>query len=149
MTRTPSTSEPLLFGIYPGGATGEDRGGLAVGPPDDPAAVSAALDRLQGSPDRPFLVRAYTHFDDVTRLGCPHPTATPAGAEQYATGARRLDLVGQYRSAAGDVDGSGPSRPLPPAPANSATPSCGSASAPPRCSALPPPSWPSRPGRCG
>ncbi|MCU7706124.1 hypothetical protein ACGILS_00170 [Streptomyces albidoflavus] len=105
MTRTPSTSAPLLFGIYPGGATGDDAGGLAVGPPDDPAQVSTALDLLQGSPDRPFLVRAYTHFDDTTRLGGTHPTATPAGAERYATGARRLDLVAQYRSAAGDVDG--------------------------------------------
>ncbi|RZE61493.1 hypothetical protein C0R01_20785 [Streptomyces albidoflavus] len=55
-------------GTYgPGGATGDDAGGLAVGPPDDPAQVSAALDLLQGSPDRPFLVRAYTHFDDTTR----------------------------------------------------------------------------------
>ncbi|MGW9676809.1 hypothetical protein ACWGUN_27210 [Streptomyces koyangensis] len=105
MTRIPSASAPLLFGVYPGGATGDDAGGLAVGPPDDPAQVSAALDLLQGSPDRPFLVRAYTHFDDTTRPGGPHPTVTPVGAERYATGARRLDLVAQYRSAAGDVDG--------------------------------------------
>ncbi|ESQ04533.1 Hypothetical protein B590_19904 [Streptomyces sp. PVA_94-07] len=93
MTRTPSPAEPLLFGIYPGGATGDDSGGLAVGPPDDPARVSAALDLLQGAPDRPFLVRAYTHFDDTTRLGGPHPTATPAGAERYGPVARTLQVT--------------------------------------------------------
>ncbi|WP_371496181.1 hypothetical protein OG871_10375 [Kitasatospora sp. NBC_00374] len=95
----------LLFGIYPGSVTGDDAGGLAAGPPDDPAAVSAALDLLQGRPGRPFLVRAYTAFDDTTRTGSPHPTATPADATRYAARGRRLDLVAQYRSAAGDVDG--------------------------------------------
>ncbi|MFD7131936.1 hypothetical protein [Streptomyces sp. NPDC059894] len=97
--------EGLLFGIYPGGVTGDDAGGLAGGPPDDPARVADALDRLQGRADRPFLVRAYTGFDDTTRLGEPHPTAAPADAARYAVRGRRLDLVAQYRSAAGDVDG--------------------------------------------
>lgn len=95
----------LLFGVYPGGVTGDDTGGLAGGPPDDPAQVTAALDGLQGCPGRPFLVRAYTGFDDTTRLGGPHATATPAEARQYAVRGRRLDLVAQYRSASGDVDG--------------------------------------------
>ncbi|MEU8134971.1 hypothetical protein [Streptodolium elevatio] len=95
----------MLFGIYPGGVTGDDTGGLAGGPPDDPALVSNALDSLQGQPGRPFLVRAYIGFDDTTRLGEPHATATPAAAAQYAVRGRRLDLVAQYQSAAGDVDG--------------------------------------------
>ncbi|MGW4204365.1 hypothetical protein [Streptomyces sp. NPDC004726] len=95
----------MLFGIYPGGVAGDDTGGLASGPPDDPALVSSALDRLQGRPDRPFLVRAYMSFDDATRLGEPHSTATPADAAQYAIRGRRLDLVAQYQSTAGDVDG--------------------------------------------
>ncbi|MEU0075593.1 hypothetical protein ABZ027_39625 [Streptomyces sp. NPDC006332] len=102
---TLTAHEGLLFGIYPGSVTGDDTGGLAGGPPDDPALVSNALDRLQGRPGRPFLVRAYTGFDDATDLGEPHATATPAAAAQYAVRGRRLDLVAQYQSAAGNVDG--------------------------------------------
>lgn len=95
----------LLFGVYPGGAVGDDTGGMASGPPDDPARVTDALDRLQGVPGRPFLVRAYASFDDATPLGAPHPTDTPADAAQYAVRGRRLDLVAQYRSRAADVAG--------------------------------------------
>lgn len=102
---TLTTHDGMLFGIYPGGVTGDDTGGLASGLPDDPALVSSALDRLQGRPGRPFLVRAYIGFDDATRLGEPHATATPAAAAQYAIRGRRLDLVAQYQSPAGDVDG--------------------------------------------
>ncbi|MFE0046957.1 hypothetical protein [Streptomyces albireticuli] len=101
----PGTHEGLLFGIYPGGVAGDDAGGLADGPPDDPSRVSSALDRLQGRPGRPFLVRAYTGYDDTTRPGGPHATATPADAARYAVRGRGLDLVAQYRSTAGDVDG--------------------------------------------
>ncbi|MFJ2174083.1 hypothetical protein ACIOHE_14365 [Streptomyces sp. NPDC087851] len=102
---TPTAQDGLLFGIYPGSVAGDDAGGLAEGPPDDPGRVLSALDRLQGPPGRPFLVRAYTAFDDTTRLGAPHATATPADARRYAVRGRRLDLVAQYRSSAGDVDG--------------------------------------------
>ncbi|WP_328907841.1 hypothetical protein OG230_35265 [Streptomyces sp. NBC_00234] len=101
----PTAPDGILFGIYPGGVTGDDAGSLADGPPDDPARVSRALDHLQGRPGRPFLVRAYTAFTDDTRPGGPHATATPAAAARYAVRGRRLDLVAQYRSAAGDVDG--------------------------------------------
>ncbi|MFI2211195.1 hypothetical protein [Streptomyces sp. NPDC020141] len=100
----PTPRRGLLFGVYPGGAAGDDTGSLAVGPPDDPDRVSAALDRLQGRPGRPFLVRAYTRFDDTTRLGTPHPTTAPADARRYAVRGRRLDLVAQYQSARGDID---------------------------------------------
>ncbi|NUT47136.1 MAG: hypothetical protein HOV94_07445 [Saccharothrix sp.] len=95
----------MLFGIYPGGVTGDDTGGLASGAPDDPERVVAALDLLQGDPDRPFLVRAYVGFDDTTASGAPHPTATPADAARYAVRGRRLDLVAQYQSRSGDVAG--------------------------------------------
>ncbi|MER5473568.1 hypothetical protein [Streptomyces sp. NPDC002685] len=95
----------MLFGIYPGGVTGDDTGGLADGPPDDPALISNALDRLQGRPGRPFLVRAYISFDDATGLGAPHATATPTAAAQFAIRGRRLDLVAQYQSVGGDVEG--------------------------------------------
>lgn len=95
----------LLFGIYPGGATGDDTGNVIGGPPDDPALIASALDRLQGRPGRPFLVRAYVTFDDTTRLGTPHATATPADAAQYAVQGRTLDLVAQYQSTTADVDG--------------------------------------------
>ncbi|MFJ4438253.1 hypothetical protein [Streptomyces sp. NPDC088923] len=93
----------MIFGIYPGGATGDDSGGLATGAPDDPARVGDALDRLQGAAGRPFLVRAYLHYEDGN--GGFLATATPADAERYAVRGRRLDLVAQYRSASGDVAG--------------------------------------------
>ncbi|MGW7519554.1 hypothetical protein ACWGJ2_28580 [Streptomyces sp. NPDC054796] len=104
------TSKSLLFGVYPGGVAGDDTGGLASGPPDAPERITTALDQLQGRPGRPFLVRAYTGFDDGTRLGGtrvggPHPTAAPANAPRYAVRGRSLDLVAQYQSAAGDVEG--------------------------------------------
>jgi hypothetical protein len=102
---TLTAHDGMLFGIYPGGVTGDDTGGLASGLPDDPARVSSALDRLQGRSGRLFLVRAYIGFDDATRLGQPHATATPATAARYAIQGRRLDLVAHYQSTAGDVDG--------------------------------------------
>ncbi|MER5266344.1 hypothetical protein ABTZ99_30060 [Actinosynnema sp. NPDC002837] len=89
----------MLFGIYPGGATGDDTGGLATGAPDSPEHISALLDELQG-PGRPFVVRAYTAFKDTGST----PT-TPADAARYAVRGRRLDLVAQYQSEAGDVAG--------------------------------------------
>jgi hypothetical protein len=98
-------ADGLLFGVYPGGITGDDAGGLAGGPPDDPHEVTRALDQLQGRPGRPFAVRAYLGFDDATPAGVPHPTGTPLDAARYATRGRRLDVVAQYRSASGDVAG--------------------------------------------
>jgi hypothetical protein len=89
----------VLFGIYPGGATGDDTGGLATGAPDDPDRIADLLDELQGSAG-PFLVRAYTAFKDTGAT----PT-TPADAARHAVRGRRLDLVAQYQSASGDVAG--------------------------------------------
>ena len=94
----------FLFGIYPGGAAGNDAGGLATGAPDRPASVHEALDALQGPDMRPFLVRCYAGFSDAAG---PTQTdiAAPAGGEQYAVNGRMLDLVLQYHSTSGDIDG--------------------------------------------
>jgi len=94
----------FFFGVYPGGAAGNDAGGLATGAPDDPTSVQAALGVLQGPDRRPFLVRCYAKFDDA---GGPTQTdiAAPSGGEQYAVNGRMLDLVLQYQSTSGDVAG--------------------------------------------
>ncbi|WP_116109457.1 hypothetical protein [Amycolatopsis ruanii] len=92
----------MLFGIYPGGVTGTDSGQLTSGPPDDPARITQALTALRER--GPFLVRAYLGFDDSTPDG-PHATVTPAGAARYTGNGRVLDLVAQYQSPSGDVDG--------------------------------------------
>ncbi|MEV5826727.1 hypothetical protein AB0L25_14210 [Spirillospora sp. NPDC052242] len=89
----------MEFGIYPGGITGDDEGGLATGPADDPAAILAALRTLQAH--GPFLVRGYCAFTDPGRPW----TETPQDVEQYAGDGRRLDLVLQYQSESGDVPG--------------------------------------------
>ncbi|WP_033443325.1 hypothetical protein [Saccharothrix sp. NRRL B-16314] len=89
----------MIFGIYPGGASGDDNGGVTTGPPDSPDRISDLLDELQGA-GGPFLVRAYTAFKDTGST----PT-TPADAARHAVRGRRLDLVAQYQSASGDVAG--------------------------------------------
>ncbi|MBB4917845.1 hypothetical protein [Streptosporangium saharense] len=90
------TADDLVFGIYPGGAVGDENGGLLQGPPDDPDRITEALDHLRVS-----LVRGYVSFSDP---GDAYPQA-PERVEQYATGGRMLDLVAQYRSRSGDVAG--------------------------------------------
>jgi len=94
----------MLFGIYAGGVAGDDSGGLASGPADDPERINHALDLLQGGSGRPFLVRAYLGFNDDTPPDGPHVTAAPADATRYTGRGRALDLVAQYQSASGNVD---------------------------------------------
>jgi hypothetical protein len=97
-----TASTGLLFGIYPGGATGDDAGGLARGPAGDPERIRAALENLRPG-GRPFLVRGYIAFvdsDDTREV-----TAAPEGVERYAGEGRALDLVAQYQSHRGDVAG--------------------------------------------
>jgi len=99
---TSSTRPGLVFGIYPGSAVG-DAG--PAGPPDRPDRISQALDQLQGRGGRPFIVRAYDVYADP---GDPSHTAArqaPAGYERYLGNGRTLDLVAQYHSRSGDVDG--------------------------------------------
>ncbi|WP_433226810.1 hypothetical protein [Microtetraspora malaysiensis] len=102
MTLASDVSDGLLFGVYPGGITGDDAGGLAGGPPDDPERIVEALRSLQCG-ERPFLVRGYVGFTDSDDLRV-HVQA-PERVERYAGEGRALDLVVQYQSRAGDVAG--------------------------------------------
>ncbi|SHG95744.1 hypothetical protein [Streptoalloteichus hindustanus] len=89
----------MEYGIYPGSVAGDDRGGLATGPADDPSRILAALRALQG--DGALLVRGYLAFTDPGRAR----TQTPHDLGQYAGEGRRLDVVAQYQSESGDVPG--------------------------------------------
>ncbi len=93
----------LTFGIYPGSATGSDSPEMLVGRPDEPVRIQAALDDLQGD-GRPFIVRGYIPFHDSTSAR-PLTKPTPADVEQYSRDGRRLDVVLQFQSAGGDVEG--------------------------------------------
>ncbi len=96
-----SPSQPLIFGIYPGGPVGAETG-LLQGIPDDPSSIHPLLDDLQGI-TRPFVVRCYDSFQDH---GSPLATiaSAPHNYAQYARkDLRPLDLVLQFRSASGDV----------------------------------------------
>jgi hypothetical protein len=93
----------LVFGIYPGSATGSDNPHVLVGRPDDPSRIQAALGELQGD-GRPFLVRVYIPYHD-TPSARGVTTPTPIDVEQYARDGRRLDVVLQFQSGNGDVDG--------------------------------------------
>jgi hypothetical protein len=96
------TPNALTFGIYPGSAVG-DTG--AAGPPDRPDKISQALAQLQGSPGRPFTVRAYEAYADPGDTVHATTLQTPAGYDRYLGSGRRLDLVAQYHSRSGDIDG--------------------------------------------
>jgi hypothetical protein len=92
----------LTFGIYPGSAIG-DTG--PAGPPDRPDKISQALAQLQGSPGRPFTVRAYDAYADPGDTARAAIRQTPAGYHRYLGHGRRLDLVAQYHSRSGDTGG--------------------------------------------
>jgi hypothetical protein len=95
----------VLFGVYAGSVAGDDEGGLARGPDDDLPAVSRAVIELQGRPERPFLIRSYLSFTDDTDPAGLHPTLTPRDAACLVGDGRKLDLVAQFQSRSGDVDG--------------------------------------------
>lgn len=96
------TPNALTFGVYPGSAVG-DTG--PAGPPDQPGKISQALDLLQGSPGRPFTVRAYDAYADPGDAARPAIRHAPEGYQRYLGHGRTLDLVAQYHSRSGDVDG--------------------------------------------
>jgi hypothetical protein len=96
------TPNALTFGIYPGSAVG-DTG--PSGPPDRPDQINQALDWLQGSPGRPFIVRAYDLYAGQGDTARATIRQTPAGHHRYPGSGRRLDLVAQYHSRSGDIDG--------------------------------------------
>lgn len=91
----------LIFGIYPGSAVGDVE---SAGPPDRPDQINQALDQLQGSADRPFVVRAYGMYVDAGDPVHPAPSRSPAGYGRYLGRGRALDLVAQYHSSSGDVE---------------------------------------------
>ncbi len=96
------TQDNLTFGIYPGGAAGGDSG-LLTGPADDPAKITELLDQLQGA-TLPFVVRCYDSFQDPdSPFG--KSACAPQNYAQYARKNRPLDLVLQFRSASGNLDG--------------------------------------------
>ena len=92
----------LTFGIYPGSAVGDI--GLA-GPPDRPDRINQALDQLQGTAGRPFVVRAYDIYTDQGDTIHAPARRTPAGYDRYVGRGRTLDLVVPYHSRSGDVAG--------------------------------------------
>src|SRR3954449_7508368 len=102
MTDDTMMASTFTFGVYPGGITGSPDG-LVIGPPDDPDRIKAALDTLQGDA-RAFYVRGYLPFQDGSDLGTD-VRETPERIERYLGPGRLLDLVLQYQSSSGDVDG--------------------------------------------
>ena len=95
-------SSGLTFGIYPGSAVGH---GEPFRPPDRPDRINQALAELQGPPGRPFIVRAYDAYVDPGDAARATPMQAPAGYDRYLDHGRTLDLVAQYHSRSGDVDG--------------------------------------------
>src|SRR4051794_17734214 len=91
----------MQFVVYPGGPMPPVGGtGQLVGAPDDPTRIAAALADLS-PPGRPIGVRCYVGFRDE-----PDPDLdSPRAPARYAAAGHPLDLVMQYQSARGDVDG--------------------------------------------
>ena len=96
------TPSGLSFGIYPGGAIGNTEFRPL---PDQPDKINQALDELQGSPDRPFAVRAYDVYADPGNTVHATTLQAPAGYDRYLGHGRTLDLVAQYHSRSGDIEG--------------------------------------------
>jgi hypothetical protein len=99
---THGTPGALTFGIYPGSAMGDPG---PAGPPDRPAEINEALGQLQGRPGRPFTVRAYDLYADRGDTVHASLQQTPAQYDRYLGQGRALDLVAQYHSRSGDIDG--------------------------------------------
>jgi hypothetical protein len=92
----------LTFGIYPGSAIGDPG---PAGPPDRPDRINQALAQLQGAAGRPFTVRAYDSYADPDGTAHAAFLQAPAGYDRYLGHGRTLDLVAQYHSRSGDIDG--------------------------------------------
>ncbi len=100
--RTTYSSVPFCFGIYPGGMAGGDQG-LLTGPPDDFVQITAARRDLQGRTRR-LIVRCYDNFQDRDSK-YRHASSAPRDFVRFANESTPLDLVLQYRSASGDIEG--------------------------------------------
>lgn len=104
----------IVFGIYPGGPAGSNKG-LAAGKPDDLVKINEALDYLQGN-GRQLLVRAYMPFGAHDRkLGAQaapssaktysdYDISQPKGISQQDISQRKLDLVLTFGDMQGDVE---------------------------------------------
>ena len=95
-------SDGLIFGIYPGGATGTEEGQATQGPAENPECILRALDQLQGT--KPFIVRAYELYTDGPDVRI-QARPTPEHPLQYLQNGRRLDLVVMFQSLSGNVAG--------------------------------------------
>ncbi|NEE02867.1 hypothetical protein G1H10_22135 [Phytoactinopolyspora halotolerans] len=89
----------MMFGIFPSGASATDPVS-----PDDPDRTEHALTMLTSGTRCPFRIRVYAEYH-----GAPcDQTAdhlTPPAFARHVHGRRRLDLVVQFQSEQGDVDG--------------------------------------------
>jgi len=101
----PSTTAPLVFGIYPGGAAG------TVGPsgrarPEVPRARRQALRRLRGSDARPFVLHLYDSYTRPSDAAAVPPRLASQIA-RYTADNFQVELVLAYRpdDRAGDVAG--------------------------------------------
>ncbi len=82
----------MKFGLYIGSAAGTDKD-LAVGVPDDAAAIHDTLQKLENSL-HPLIIRGYIHYLGNGKTG----NEAPDDIIQYATPSRKIDLVLCYRA---------------------------------------------------
>ena len=90
-------STGLLFGIYPGSATG-DGPLLFDGPRDNPERIEQSLQLLQPA-GAPFIVRGYVHYVGSGQI----ESATPENILQYRRDGRQVDLTLCFRDPEGDI----------------------------------------------
>jgi len=88
----------MKFGLYIGSAAGTDKD-LAVGKPDDPAAIHDTLSKLENNL-HPLVTRGYIHYLGDGKTG----NEAPENIIQYATPSRKIDLVLCYRALHYDSD---------------------------------------------
>ena len=82
----------MKFGLYIGSVAGTDKG-LAVGKPDDSAAIHDILNKL-GNKLHTLVCRGYIHYLGDGKTG----NEAPEKIVQYATPSRKIDLVLCYRA---------------------------------------------------
>lgn len=97
-----ASARPLVFGIYPGGASG-----MPPRIPDDDAVIAQALFELQGRRERPFRVRRYMIFSDdlLERQSLADVLRGSELGDLPLPDGQLLDLVVAFQSALGDVEG--------------------------------------------
>ena len=96
-----NNSKGMIFGIFPGSNLGD----CHRPPADCPDKINQALNILQGSKERHFLVRTYIKFIDAYYEENNSLITNPANFDNLLVGERKIDLVIQYHSSQGDVDG--------------------------------------------